>query len=72
MDDRLFIKLIGAPVAGWFAASAYGVATAAPGGTGLFAVSLVGCCIVVRLLYRAWRAGEPTSPGRTRTLSHDG
>ena len=56
MDDRSFIKLVVLPVAGWFAVSAYGVATAEPPAAGLFVVSLLGSWLVGRLLYRAWRA----------------
>ena len=56
MDDRHFIKLVVAPVVGWFGVSAYGVATAEPATVGLFVVSLLGSWLVARLLYRAWKA----------------
>jgi hypothetical protein len=56
MDDRRFIKLVVAPVVGWFGVSAYGLATAEPAAAGLFAINLLGSWLVARLLYRAWRA----------------
>ena len=56
MDDRLFIKLVVAPVVGWFGVSAYGLATAEPAAAGLFAINLLGSWLFARLLYRAWRA----------------